>query len=252
MGSSLRIVTTLVAGLFLVGGTARAQTLDELIEKNLKAKGGIETLRGTNTVKMTGHIRTQGQDVPMTTWAKRPNLARREVEVTPAPGRPLPPGQGAGPVKVVTATDGGTFWMKIGATPPRELPGPQADAPSPETEFDTIFVDYKQKGIKIELLGAETQNGTPVHHLRVTRKGGPIQHYYLDANTGLESKIRTEVSQDGSRRSIETDLSDYRQVDGRMVPFKTRQSADGTDAEVTLEKIEFNLPLDDAFFKMPK
>ena len=75
------------------------------------------------------------------------------------------------------------------AMPPQQLPNTQAAYASQDAEFDSVFVDYKQKGHAIELVGKETLNGAPVYHLKVTKKGGPPQDYYLDAETGLEKKI---------------------------------------------------------------
>jgi hypothetical protein len=49
-----------------------------------------------------------------------------------------------------------------------------------------------------------------------------------------------------------TEFSDYRSVDGSMVPFVLKQRQNGTlIATTTLDKAEFNVPIDDAFFKMP-
>ena len=48
-------------------------------------------------------------------------------------------------------------------------------------------------------------------------------------------------------------LSDYRDVEGLKIPFSIKQTVNGTPAtELTIEKAEFNIPLDDALFKMPK
>ena len=60
------------------------------------------------------------------------------------------------------------------------------------------------------------------------------------------------VNQNGMQLSVETELADYRRIDGRMVPFRTKQSSNGQlVGEMTLESIEFNLPLDDTLFHFP-
>jgi hypothetical protein len=92
-----------------------------------------------------------------------------------------------------------------------------------------------------------------VFHLRVTKKGGPPQAYYLDAKTGLEKVISVTLAPGGRpTTTIETQLGDYREVDGRMIPFSIRQLVNGTvNASTTLDKVEFNVEADDALFKMP-
>jgi outer membrane lipoprotein-sorting protein len=251
-----RLVATVVASMFIAASAAGAQTLDELIAKNLDAKGGLDTLRTTNTVKMTGRFKTEGVEMGMTTWGKRPNLWRREAEGPAMPMRGQRPGEPPQRQKTITASDGNTVWAMMGSMPPQAISGPQAEAMKNNAEFESLFVDYKQKGYAIDLVGRETLEGKPVFHLKVTRKDAPPQDFYLDADTGLEAKIViNDVDPNGGAVQVETALSDYRKVQGRMVPFRTRQSMrlpEGTrTAEMNLETIEFNLPLEDALFRIP-
>lgn len=235
--------TLMAAAVVLVSPPAAAQTLDGIIGLNLKAKGGLEKIRATSTVRMTGRV-TAREDpgaapktATITTLAKRPNMMRREQVVD---GETM-----------VSAFDGRTLWMARGTMPPQEAPGPQAAYARQDAEFDSVFVDYKEKGHSVELIGRETRDGKDVFHLKVTKKGGPPHDYYVDAATGLESAIVVTVP--GERpATIVTELGDYREVDGRMIPFTMRQLVDGTvSASTTLDRVEFNVPLDDALFRMP-
>ena len=48
-------------------------------------------------------------------------------------------------------------------------------------------------------------------------------------------------------------MSDYRDVDGRLVPFSTKQLVNGkVMASMAMEKVEFNVPVDESVFRMPK
>ena len=254
MRRSLHLIAS-VAMTLLFAVPALAQSVDEIVAKNLQAKGGLDLLRQTTSVKMTGVFKSfqpSETTMAMTTWAKRPNLVRREVSVTPPAGQ-APAGAPAGPIRMVQAVDGVSAWIQQGTSAPQALPAAQATQVMQETEFDSVFVDYKSKGFTIDLVGLEKLNGKDVYHLKVTRKTGPSQHYFLDAQTGLEAKVRTEVSQGASQATVETELSDYRNVEGRMVPFKTRQLVNGQlAAEMTIEQVEFNVPMPDTLFKMPR
>ena len=57
------------------------------------------------------------------------------------------------------------------------------------------FVDYQQKGNKVEYLGHDTVDGDDALRLKVTLKNGDIIYYLLDPDTFLE--IRTERQQLG-------------------------------------------------------
>lgn len=238
-------IAAFAAAIFLAAGAAHAQTLDDIIALNLKSKGGIDKIKATTSVRMTGQIAAtdpsgQQRKGTMTMLAKRPNLMRREAIV--------------GGQKMINAFDGNSLWMAVGGMPPQEAPGPQAAYAKQDAEFDSVFVDYKEKGHKIELVGKEKVGGADAYRLRVTKKGGPPQDYYLDAATGLEKKISIslDAAQRGAAMTIVTELSDYREVEGRMVPFSIRQLVNGTPtAATTIDNIEFNVPLDDSAFKMP-
>ena len=242
-----------VALLFAV--PAHAQSVDEIIAKNLQAKGGLELLRQTATVKMSGTFKTfqpSETAMPMTTWAKRPNMLRREVEVQPPAdqGRPAAPSK---PVRMVNGSDGTTSWTQQGSAPAHVLPAAQGAVGPVDSEFDGVFIDYRAKGVTINLVGVETLNGKQVYHLSVQRKNAPVQQYFLDKETALEVKVSAEPSQGPSRAKVDTELSDYRTVDGRVVPFRMRQFVNGAlAAEMVFDRVEFNVPMPDTLFKIPK
>jgi outer membrane lipoprotein-sorting protein len=228
----------------MFAASAHAQSLDDILALNLKAKGGLEKIKATTTVRMSGSVVARdmaGQTIKgtMTTVAKRPNLMRRDATVGGQPS--------------VNAFDGTSLWMSVGTMPPQALPGPQSAYASQDAEFDSVFVDYKQKGHSVELVGKEDVDGKPTYHVRVTKKGSRPQDFYLDAETGLERKISVALTTpDGAAVTNVTEFLDYRSVDDRLVPFTTRQLQNGNlVATVTLDKVEFNVPVEDSFFKMP-
>jgi outer membrane lipoprotein-sorting protein len=215
-----------------------AQSVDELVSKNLAAKGGVDKLKGVQTMKLTGTISAGGMNAPFTISSKRPNLARQETEL-----------QGTA---MVRAFDGTTPWMSMGGQT-REITGPEAQATREQADFDSPLVDYAAKGNRIELVGPDTVDGAKVFHLKVTTKSGQIQQYFLDAETGLERETSVTLNQNGQDITVDSLLSDYREVSGLKIPFKIKQTVNGTPVtELTIEKAEFNVPLDDSVFKMPK
>lgn len=52
---------------------------------------------------------------------------------------------------------------------------------------------------------------------------------------------------------VVTELADYREVDGRMMPFSIRQRVNGVvSASTKIDTVEFNVPIDDGTFRMPR
>jgi hypothetical protein len=87
----------------------------------------------------------------------------------------------------------------------------------------------------------------------MTRKDGRVEHYFFDAESGLEVKRTIELDTGGGKpQSLETEMSNFKSVDGIMVPHTLKQSINGMPvAQVSFDKIELNPPMDDALFKMP-
>jgi outer membrane lipoprotein-sorting protein len=235
---------TFALALLAVAAAAHAQTVDEIIAKNLQAKGGTEKWQSVKTVKMTGKIAAQGQEMPLTVYAKRPNLNRQEIT--------LPDG------KVVQAFDGTTAWVinpMMGSDVPQVVPGGAAELMKNAADFDGALINYKSKGTAIELVGKEKLGDKDVYHLKLTMKSGQVQHYFLDAESGLEVKTSAQVDtgMGPAKQTLDTEMSNYKQVGGIMLPHTVRQFMNGNKmAEVSVTGVEFNAPVDDAIFSMPK
>jgi outer membrane lipoprotein-sorting protein len=216
-----------------------AQTAEEIVANNLKAKGGVEKLKSISSVKMTGRMMAQGREMPMTVYSRRPNLLRQDIK--------LPVGS------VVQAFDGTTAWViPPGEENAREVTGPQAEGARKNSEFDSPLLDYASKGHKLELVGREKVGAADVYHLRLIKKDGAVEHYYIDTTTNLEVKRTAEVDAGGATQVLESELSNYKTVEGMMVPHTIKQSMGGMPvSQMTIDSIVFNGPMDDSLFKMP-
>lgn len=230
---------SLLAAVLLCAGPSFAQTAEEIVANNLKAKGGAEKLKSISSVKMTGKMSAQGREMAMTVYSKRPNLLRQDIK--------LPVGN------VVQAFDGTTAWViPPGEEVPRELTGPQAEGARKNSDFDSPLLDYVSKGHKLELVGREKVGAADVYHLKLVKKDGTIEHYYIDTTTNLEVKRSAEVNAGGGTQFLESELSDYKSVEGMMIPHTIKQSMGGmTVSQMTIDSIVFNGPIEDSLFKMP-
>jgi outer membrane lipoprotein-sorting protein len=221
---------------------AAAQTVDEIVAKNYASKGGLEKWKAIQTQRMEGVASAQGFELGMIVYGKRPNLGRQDLTID----------VGQGPMTMVNLFDGQKAWMinpMAGSTTPQEMTGPEADSMKDQADFDGALVDYKTKGHTVELVGTVDVGARKAHHLKVTRKNLATQHYYIDVENGVELKIATEAA--GAAPASESEMSDYRSVGGVMVPHLIKVSQAGqVQAELRISKVEFNIPLDDALFKI--
>ena len=215
-------------------------TVDEIVAKHLATKGGAEKWKTIQTQKMTGVAISQGFQLAMTVYAKRPNVSRQELTIE-IPGQPV--------MTIVNMFDGTKAWMinpMTGDPAPQAMPDAETATAKAQSDFDGILVDYKAKGFTVVLVDQAPVGGKPSYHLKVSRADLPTQHVYLDPETFVEMRVTTE----GATAS-ETDLSDYKAVEGIMVPHNLKISQNGAlVAELRIAKVEFNTPLDDALFRI--
>jgi hypothetical protein len=229
-----RVLTALVATVLSMVPVVAAQNLTaaDLVARNLRAKGGLDKVKTVTSLKQVGRVTLQGRDATMTIY-----LRRQEIAVA---------GQ-----TIVNGFDGTTAWLVnplSGSTVPMVISGPDADATKEQSDFDGPLVDSQAKGYTIDLVGAETLNGRPVQHLKITDRRQHVQHCYLDGDTALEAKIVSDMP----GAAIEQELSDWREVEGITLPFSLRTSVGGRVVQqLVIQTVEVNVPLDDALFRMP-
>jgi hypothetical protein len=220
-----------------------SQTADELIAKNIQAKGGIEKIKAIKTFRMTGKFEGGGGfTAAVTQENERPNLIRETFAL-----------QG---MTAVQAYDGTTGWQiqPFGGKKDPELMG-EDDMRDLllDADFDGPLVDYKEKGNAVEYLGHDVVDGDDALRLKVTLNNGDIIYDYLDPDTFIE--IRKEIQQfiRGSVRDRVVSLGSYKPVAGVMFPFSISQGTKSNpDAQTnSVQKMEANITINSADFALP-
>jgi hypothetical protein len=222
---------------------ASSQTAEELVNKNIEAKGGMDKIKAIKTSLMTGKLIGGGITATVGQENMRPNLVRETFSL-----------QG---MTAVQAYDGSTGWQiqPFGGRKDPELMG-EDDLRDLliDSDFDGPLVDYKAKGNVVEFLGHDIVDGDDALRLKVTLKNGDILYYYLDPDTYLEIRKETQEFIRGSVRENAADLGSYKPVAGVMYPFSIASGPknDPTSWQtVTVEKIEVNVPLEASEFALP-
>ena len=234
-----------VSCLSVLSCVAFSQTAEELVSKNIKAKGGIEKIEAAKTRLTTGKVKGGGRRRSVATFKEmnmRPNLVRNNLTL-----------QG---MTAVQAYDGFAGWQTQpfrGRKEPELMGEDNLRDLLLAADFDGPLVDYAAKGNTIEYLGHDTVDGDDALRLKVTLKNGDIVYDYLDPDTYLE--IREEIQQfvRGSVRERVVDLGSYKAVDGVMYPFSISEGPRNNPAAqvTTIQKIEVNVPMQDSDFAVP-
>jgi hypothetical protein len=225
------------------GAFSFSQTADELIAKNIQARGGLEKMKAIKTIRMTGKFEGGGGfTAAVGQENERPNLVRQTFTL-----------QG---MTQVVAYDGTTGWQiqPFGGKKDPELIG-EDDLRDLllDADIDGPLVEYKEKGSTAEYLGHDVVDGDDALRLKVTLKNGDIIYDYLDPDTFIE--IRREIQQfiRNSVRDRVVGLGSYKPVAGVMFPFSISSgSKNNPDAQTsTAQKMEVNVTIDGADFALP-
>ncbi|HVO81807.1 MAG TPA: hypothetical protein VMT28_13815 [Terriglobales bacterium] len=222
---------------------ASSQTAQELVAKNIEAKGGLDKIEAIKTFRKTGKFSQQGFNAVVNQENMRPNLVRETFAV-----------QG---MTAVQAYDGSVGWQIQpfgGKKDPQYMGDDDMRDLLIDSDFDGPLVNYKQKGNVVEYLGHDTVDGDDALRIKVTLKNGDIIYYYLDPDTYLEIRTETQEFIRGSVRENTTDLGSYKQVAGVYFPFAIASGPKNDPSQwqhVTIDKIEVNVPLDNSEFAVP-
>jgi hypothetical protein len=157
--------------------------------------------------------------------------------------------------KIIQAYDGKKGWwiMPFQSEAPQEMEPGQAKLFAEQAEFENPLVVFKEKGNRLELLGREDMDGTPVFKLKLTKADGREVYLYLDAGRGIELKSTLALKGAEGETLNEILYGDYRPVGGVMMPFSVENRTNGeTSVRMTLENIEVNPAINDALFAMPQ
>jgi outer membrane lipoprotein-sorting protein len=227
---------------------AHAQTLDEVIAKNLAARGGKDKITAVQTMRVKGTMTMgPGMEAPFTMEWKAPNHLRLEFTIQGQTG--------------VQAYDGTTAWMYMpfmGKTEPEKMaPEQTADMEQQADMLAGPLVDYQKKGHSVRLVGKRDVEGTEAYDLEITMKNGDVVHELIDAESNLSIKEEMKHKQGDQEMEAEQSIGNYKSVGGLVLPHSMETHPKGAPAgtpgqTITIESYELGVPVDDARFAMPE
>ncbi len=219
----------------------QAQSVDEILNSYYEAVG-MEKQLTHNSMKATGKSVQMGMETPFTMLQKRPGSFRLEVEM-----------QGA---TMIQAYDGEKAWMTApwtGSTDPVELSGVQLDAMKMQADFDGMLYNYADKGYTVELMGTDDMEGTEVYKLKFTNENGNVFYQFIDTENHILLKTTSIMKQGDAEIKSETYFSNYKDMDGIIVPFSVESKMNGqSQSQVIIETVEYDMDVDDSIFHMPE
>jgi len=239
--TAIRNILAVVIG--FISLSAVSQTAEELVAKNLQAKGGVEKIKAIKSLRMIGDFDAGGFKATIGEVSKRPDMVKETFTL-----------QG---MTQIQAYDGSTGWQISpfgGRKDPEMLGEDDVRGLAEDADFDGPLVDAAAKGNKIEYLGHDQVDGDDAYKLKVTLKNGDVFYYYLDPDTYIEILVEKQQFIRGSVRESVTMLGSYKPVNGVMYPFFIESGPKNNPerrGKITVTRMEANVPIEDLEFKMP-
>jgi outer membrane lipoprotein-sorting protein len=235
-----RILIALVCASGLLA--AQELPLDQLLQKHYAAMGGLDNMRAIKSLTGSGKASLMGGQLEMTIAlkTKRPNMVRQDMTMQ---GRAF-----------VQSYDGTTAWSinPMASPEPTKMGETEAMQVADSADIDGPLVDFKEKGHTLELQGKEDLEGSPAYKLKVTRKNGRTETYFIDAAKFLIVKSVGKVNMGGQEMEVESLPSNYKAINGVMMPFSVEQRANkNAFLTLTMDSFTANKEIPDADFKMP-
>jgi hypothetical protein len=221
-----------------------AITVDEIIEKSIGVRGGIEAWTKVQTFRVEGTT-SMGEGSPGTSFLfehKRPDKCRFEVTV-----------QGQTGVQAAAGGSGWTLMSHLGMTEPEPLTEDQVAELLDQTDIEGPLIGYRDKGHTVELIGTEEVDGTEAYTLKVVKKNGQEILIYIESEGFTELKRET-IRMMGSRElKVVTVMADYKPVGDLVFPHLIRISygSEERTQEVVYTSVEIDIDIADERFAMP-
>jgi hypothetical protein len=236
LGFCLLLIPALLAP---AAGAAGGQSLDEVLAKHAAAHGGLEKWRAVNSLIVTGTQSAFSKPAPFVFEWRRPDSVRFEQSLL---------GE-----KITVVHNGSvTKWIHplLEVQQPAAVPETHAALARRALEIESPLVDAAAKGNKVELLGKEEIDGRPALKLKVTRKDGAEETWYLDPSSYLEMARFDRTLDLPDPKDRWTYYSDFRTVDGLVIAHRQEQEFSIRNVSLTVEKVQVNPEIDPGRFEM--
>lgn len=236
------------------GGTAGASpspasptptlALEEVLARYEAARGGRERWRALRSIEMKGTFTSFSEEAPFTLRRKRPNLYRFDSRMIQK--------------EMILAQDArGPWWLYplYGVESPAKMEeAPVVVMTARDAEIEPALFGYQEKGHKVVLAGRGDVSGQETLRLELTRSNGWVETWHIDPRTYLEVAVDSKVfdySQTSEAMQERAYFSDFRTVDGLVIPHRIEKEYGARHTVTRVERIRVNPEVEGGVFAMP-
>ena len=224
----------------------QALTVDQIIQKNIAARGGLQAWHEIQTMTITGKMEAGTKDnvqLPFVMKLKRPKMSRLELQFG-----------GKTALQIYDGHDGWKVRPFLGRNEVESFTAAELEKAGEDEQMDGPLIDHEAKGIKVELEGVEPVEGHDAYKLKLTMKNGKTHHLWVDAQSFLEVKEEGFPRLlDGKPHNVEVYYRNYNPAGGVKVPYLLETVVAGVKQthKITIDSYVLNSKLEDSAFAKP-
>jgi len=221
-------------------------TAEEIIQKNITARGGYQAWRSVQTMAVAGKMDAgskQNAQLPFVLKLKRPQMSRLELDFA-----------GKTALQIFNGSQGWKVRPYLGRWEVEPFTPSELENAAEQQQLDGFLIDHAAKGIKAELLGTEQVEGQDAYKLRLTMKNDQVRYLWVDARSFLEVKVEGVPRKlDGKFHKVEVYYRNYKPVGGLMIPFVVETVVENIkpSRKINIEKVTLNPGFEDSAFARP-
>lgn len=230
--------------------SAQDITVDEILDGYFENTGGKDAWMSLKGIKMTAKVNNGGMEIPLEIVKLSDGRSYTRISL-----------QGTDFFQGVF--DGETLW----GTNFQSMKAEKSDKEATDNfkldsnDFPDSFLNYKEKGYTVELLGTETIDGAETYKVKLTKEprmldGKEVEdvtYYFFDTEAFVPIAQESTIKQGPNAGQIGlATMSDYQEVDGLYFPFSLTQGVKGGQSQpLSFESIELNPEVDENVFDFP-
>ena len=226
------------------GPSPVALTAEQIVDRSVEVRGGLEAWRKIATIIWVGHLESERSAVPSLPFElEEKRSGKSRFEITEPSHRSVRVFNGVGGWKMKLGQDGRPEVKPLSA---QEVKFARA-APG----LEGPLIDFRAKGSTVQLEGSEELDGRKSYRIGVTLATGDHQSVWIDAESFLESRFdRTTYGSTGSTGVVTVRYRDYKEIEGMALPslIEISGAAAVKPDRMVIEKVALNPPIDDREF----
>jgi murein DD-endopeptidase MepM/ murein hydrolase activator NlpD/outer membrane lipoprotein-sorting protein len=221
--------------LFVTNLESSELTSQQVLDKALSVLGGREKLERIHSYTASGKVQVAGLSGTYEVSAKASDKYRLSLDL--------------GVLKQVRAFDGVHGWSKQASITE------QQGADLARLKRAALFLpllSYYSSGASVRLKGTEAINNMQAYVLEFSPTNSSSEQFYFDEKSFLPIReVRQVPNRQGTTDQLIIDYSDYRPVEGILMPFSTTITQPGQVMSVQFDHYKINASLDDELFRNP-